>query len=991
MAANVTPWWKALQIRKEIISASGQIDDVQMSLFQAVHALDAPRAPYADPAYYGSITHPAERLVDLLTEIAIRIGGGPDYLKARALTRLDQGMGGGKSHACIGAYHLAANPTALLKTELGQAVSAAAADRIGHPLTADLGNPHVVVLPCDNMTPGAPVHELDGPATTLYERFLWRLFSADYTLYDRYRPFWNDKSKIAEAIRAINRPVLIIVDEILDYVGNGLDGADNPELGARDVAFLRALLDVVNDVAHVAMVVVMIASDKDTIALSQAAQARREDLNSLLERNGTPATVTEVGDFADILRRRLFAAPPAVEVLAATAELYRGCLEDPVWTKNVWDPIGADWRWQWNEHVAACYPFHPMLIAIATDEWSQVTGFQRVRSTIRIFAATVYAHQQRGLSGEWVPALIGPGDLPLSDNAVREALLGSGLVEDERTIANYRSLAEKEVVNATRDGGTARKQDLNREPVLWAEANPFAAERAATYIFLASIIGALRPRRGRGASSPEVKAATSVPDSVYTVTDADSVVEELVNPDTGMSAVEAIPGRGNNQPARYYMSTRLTYRMLVNQIKRTITDPERDAVIAQFAGRLASSGPFREIKFVTADSSRDPADVLATEGIDTAHINRLVVLDPAQFSLRNGMEHTTLDALRKAMGLARGVDQLPVQWASSAVFAVANTQRRGIARGIAAEYLARQKALAAPEVQGDDDLRSTGSGELAAAKDQLEKAVKRAYQHVVFLAQPDPNGERVLQEHSFDSETHTSLDGTMVWKALAERDKVFDAGQFSAKALVHNLREQDYGRSLSEIRSAFYNAPRLPLLYSGDTDLQHAIYDAVVNGMLRIVDANGRDVAVTAPNQVNLSSSGLRLTRPAPPCPHCGAVEDPHVCTDTSLPQPGSGSGGEIRQPGTAAISPSAGPGGGQFAATFQERQLSLSWTKNLLNNDEDADALVALLRSMYVAIDERQVSYIQATMNLVVSDAAAQAMIEKASESGIPITQREV
>lgn len=397
MAASVTPWWKALQIRKEIISASGQIDDVQMSLFQAVYGLAAARAPYADPAYYGSITHPTERLADLLTEIAIRIGGGPDYLKARALTRLDQGMGGGKSHACVGAYHLAAHPSALLKTELGQAVSASAANRIGHPLTADLGNPHVVVLPCDNMTPDAPVQDLDRPATTLYERFLWRLFSADYTLYDRYRPYWNDKSKIAEAIRAINRPVLIIVDEILDYVGNGLDGADNPELAARDVAFLRALLDVVNDVAHVAMVVVMIASDKDTIALSEAAQARRDDLNRLLERNGTPATVTEVGDFADILRRRLFEAPPAVEVLNATAELYRGPLEDPVWAKNVWDPIGADWRRQWNNQVAACYPFHPMLIALATDEWSQVTGFQRVRSTIRIFAATVYAHQQRGL------------------------------------------------------------------------------------------------------------------------------------------------------------------------------------------------------------------------------------------------------------------------------------------------------------------------------------------------------------------------------------------------------------------------------------------------------------------------------------------------------------------------------------------------------------------------------------------------------------------
>ena len=262
---------------------------------------------------------------------------------------------------------------------------------------------------------------------------------------------------------------------------------------------------------------------------------------------------------------------------------------------------------------------------------------------------------------------------------------------------------------------------------------------------------------------------------------------------------------------------------------------------------------------------------------------------------------------------------------------------------------------------------------------------------MVFVAQPDPDGERIAQEHTFDSENHTSLDGTMVWKALAERDKVFDAGQFSAKALVHNLREQDYGRSLSEIRSAFYNAPRLPLLDSLIAHLQHAIYDAVVNGMLRIVDANGRDVAVTAPNQVNLSSTGLRLTRPAAPCPRCGAVEDPHARRRQARPHPSAHPAASSNDHLTQRQLRRPRAHGDQSATAPRERQLSLSLTKNLLNNDEAADALVTLLRSLYVAIDERQVSYIQITMNLVAADQAAQAIIEKASESGIPITQRDV
>lgn len=987
MTAKVTPWWKVLKLRSEILSASGQIDDVQMSLFRAVYGTGADRPPYADATYYGEITHPTERLIDLLAEIAIRIGGGPDYLKARAVTRLDQGMGGGKSHACIGAYHLAAHPDTLFSTELGQQVANRARAKIGRSLPNDLGRPHVVVLPCDNMTPGAGVREFDGPATNLYERFLWRLFSKDYSLYERYLPFWNDKNKIAEAIRAVDRPVLIIIDEVLDYIGNGLDGANRPDLAAQDMAFIRALLDVINDVPHVAMLVVMIASDADKSALSEAGRERRDDLNSLLERNGIPATVTEVGDFADILRRRLFTAEPPAEVIAATAALFEPVHKEKTWVKNVWDAIGADWRLRWEAEVAASYPFHPMLISLAKEEWSKVTGFQRVRSTIRIFAATVYALQQRANHGGWVPVLIGPGDLPLSDSTVREALLGSGLVEDDRTIANYRSLAEIEIVNHDGTAGTARKQDLGRDPVQWSNTNPRAAERAATFIFLASIVGTLRPGRGRGASAPEVKAATSVPDVRYTITDADIVVEGLVHPDRGMSALDIVPGQGNNKPARYFLSTRLTHRMLVSNIRRTITSTERDEVIAAFAKKIANSGPFRDQKFISADLSRPAADVLATSGLDTGYTTRLYILDPAQFSLRNGMEQTTIEALAIAMGLGQGDQQLPVQWASSAVFAVVNTQRRSLARGMAVEYLARQRALAAPEIQNDDELKAVGTKELSEAKQQLEKSIKRAYQHVVFLAQPDPNGERYLDQLTFDEENLTALDGTSVWKGLASRDKVFDAGQFSAKALLHNLRDQDYGKTLSDIRAAFYSAPRLPLLYGGDRDLQQAIYDAVNQGLLSIVDGAGAEVAVTAPSQVNLSSTGLRLAKPlSKVCAGCGESAHEGECEKKADPKSDRATG-DIS--GSSDISDSSdsvslGGNGASDHSAAKDQQVAFSFTSNLLASAEDADKYAALFRAFYMSLDERQISYLQGTIQMVLQAEAAEQLREQLHQLGI-------
>ncbi len=301
--------------------------------------------------------------------------------------------------------------------------------------------------------------------------------------------------------------------------------------------------------------------------------------------------------------------------------------------------------------------------------------------------------------------------------------------------------------------------------------------------------------------------------------------------------------------------------MLVNNIRRNITETERDQVIAEFAQRLANTGPFT-LHFVAADARRTPTEVLKNAGLDNAYSSRLIVLDPAQFTLRDSTEGATLTAISLAMGLDKGVEQLPVQWASSAVYAVSNAQRRAFARKVAVEYIACEKALSAPEVQNDAELKGRGTKDLTQAKEQLQKAIRRAYQHVVYLAQPDPAGERRLSEVTFDDDHSSALDGTIVWKALAEREKVFDAGQFDAKALVHNLREGDYGKTLSDIRRSFYSAPRMPLLHGGDGDLQQAIYDAVMQGILDVVDGSGITVEVTAPNQINLASTGLRLVKP---------------------------------------------------------------------------------------------------------------------------------
>ena len=984
---SVPKWWERLALRPEIVDADGRIDDVQMSLGEAVHTTKgATPVPYADAGYYGQITEPTTRLTALLADIAVRLGGGADYPKAGALTRLNQGMGGGKSHALIGAWHLAAHPQEFLTTDIGQAVRKTAEEKIGHVLPDDLGDPIVVVLDLDNSTPGVGRKEVDGPdATTLHEKFLWRLFGGDANLFNQYRDHWGSKAEIKEALALQNRPVLVVVDEIMDYVGIGLTGANDPTLAAQDMLFLRELLDCINDVPNAAMLVAMIDPEKDRITLEPDGKQRQADLNSLLDRNGSSATVNDDTDFSAILKRRLFTAAPATSDATAVAGAYRTVMNDPGWEK-VFDRLDAPWVQGWDKEVNRSFPFHPQLMHLAEQEWAKKSGYQNVRSTIRVFAATVHALQQRGINGGWVPLLIGPGDLPLSNNEVREAILGSGLISDTSLEANYRSIIQGDITN-TGGGedasGQARRLDSTdtvKEP--WGAANPYAHERAATIIAVASLMP--RGQGRRGASVPEIKVASAINAGLYTVGDADGVVDRLtdINSERAMTSAEKIDGVGG-QPARYFLNPETGAKVIYRQHRQAVTSQDRDDIIAARAEDLARTGPFDKVVFAASDRSlpsdadrRDKAtETLLAAGIHDARLNRLVILDPAAFSLRNGMDAATKDAVEAVSGI--GDHAATVTWASSAVYAVVNTQRRRQAREAASDYVAWLRTYGSPELQGNQTARDTAKAEMDKAKADLDKNLKRAFQHILYVAQPTPDSPKTIEEITLDQDTLTALDGTIVWKELAEKSKAFEAARFDVKALLRNLRDNDYNKPLREIRDAFYQTPRLPLLPNTYDLLQRTIYNAVVAGELRLVNADGTDVRSNGPTEINLASEGLRLAKPAPakrePCSKCGREDCNGTCT--------------VPPPGEVCAMCGKRDCRGDCADTPPPTQTAdVKITRIGAVDATNREPLIDFLQALVEAVMDEKVTYLQTTIQMIVDGNAARNIQDVARAGDIAV-----
>lgn len=855
------PWWQVLQLRDEVLAGAGNLNDVQMSLYRAVYG--TPPAPYADATYYGAITHPTATLAGLLARVTIRLAGGSRADTVPALYHLDQGMGGGKSHGLIGLWHLASHPEAFLATDIGCEVTAVVQQRLG--TTPPFSGAHVVVLSADNMTPFAPDDRpaFDGPAKSLWERFLWRAVGHDYAAFTRFKDR-SDQDGIKAALLAVGRPILILVDEIMEYVRR-LDDDRYATRRNEDFAFLKALLDAVNDVPHVAMVVVLIATDRDPAAYGPLACEVRDEILANLVRNGTTATVTEAGDFAQIIRRRLFEAPAPDEVIADVAAAYAG--SGPQWQALLSRVPGADPA-TFRQAVARAYPFHPDLLRLVETEWATLAGYQRVRSTVTIFAQTAYHWLTRAGQGEWAPALIGPGDLPLDNGDVREALLDSGVISSDTVVANYRQVIATDIAGEGGQGGTAATLDrrARTERARWREVNPRAAQRMATALLLYS----LAPRAGGriGATEAEIKAAAFVPDPHFAHTDAATIFNDLMDPERGLGALEIISGTGN-QPQRYHLTTLQTLQMLYRQQLGSITPDERDeAIAAAVDHELRAGGGFSRKRFVRDEPDgrgqpRADCDLLAD--LDESNQTRLVALDPRRWTLLNGRD----DATRRAIDMVFGVgdDPLPVTHAASLVIVCANTQRRDQARLRAAEYLAWTRVARIPVVASNAAQLAQANQNVTAAKTKFDQAVRRAFQHYAYL-QRDAQDVLTVIHAKFDDDSKTALSGANVWDELVNAGRAVGPAGLHPDVLVGYLRDL-LPRSPAEVTDMFWTNPRFPML-PGVAEVRRALFAALTDHRLELVRADGAVAAVPDRPEdiaINSRSETLRLLQAPPPPP----------------------------------------------------------------------------------------------------------------------------
>jgi len=856
--ASLPHWSDVLSLRPEVVASDGGVGDLQMSLHKAVY--QTVEAPYREARYYAEITQPTPNLIGFFARVARRLAGASEPY---ALYHLDQGMGGGKSHALVGLYHLANNSTAFFGTDLGQIVHREA-EVDGAPI--QLRDIRTVTLTADHFSPGRP-SEIFGPALNLFERFLWRLFEGDRALWDRYVAMGANKATIQQALTEVGHPVLILLDELMDYA---LALSDASVVGTMpgEQAFLSALMDACDDVPRVVLVVVMIRSELDPEGYTPLAESFRDYIGRRLNRSGITVAVTESADFAAIIRRRIFAQVALTLPTAQLAQSYAAAVAaDPAWASQVLDKLGPGKGVpSLADRLARTYPFHPDLMDLVQSEWARIRGFQRVRSTVSIFALTALYWYRAAKSGGWAPPLISTGDVPLT--VALEAVLSSGLLlGNDRAVQGYRAVATTDITSS--DGTSGRSIVLDRRLV---EENvdvgqPSPALRMATALFMYSLVA--REQGRWGATKVELLAALLLPADAGT--SPFRAVEEVfftLTRDDGLGALETI--KQVRLPERYRLTIRQTLRMYFNAARSSVQQAEKLELVWDAAQDLTTKGSFDEMHFISRPGrGQELGDVAAK--VDSSSV-RLVVLDPREWTLLNGEDDSTREAIKRILGL--GANGLIVDNAASCILAVANTQRRRYAIEAAEALLTWQ--LVQKQVAEEDEVAQVAT-EIADAERRLKGEIRKTYQHYAYLVRRGDGLD--VQFGRFDGDAGTALSGGDVWSSLVVANrgvgpfedpekKRRDVRQLDERYVAALLSGFNRPLTLKEIVTSFYQNPSFPLVPSLG-EIRRAIFAMIQpvghagdgTGGWELVDGSGLRFEPQNPDLIAINSFQQQLRR----------------------------------------------------------------------------------------------------------------------------------
>lgn len=338
-------WWQVTTPHKDIREGKLQEAIFAADLGDVVYG----KAPveYKDPSTFFQKTYLTQGIQNLLENVLSRLSNG----KGDPVIQLQTPFGGGKTHSLLALYHLVKNRTQLEHFDF--------VSTLPKPKNA-----RVVVFV------GTQVDPIKG-------KTLWGEIAQQLGVYEKVKEHDVKRRSPGRKILADllgNDPLLILIDELVEYAVKAKDHADQISV------FSQELTETVKTKKNCCLICTLPSS----APYGDTGERALNELQRIYGRIEAVYTPVEGMEIYEVIRKRLFDDFGTEKVRKDVSQAYF----------NLYQKLGADVpsevkELEYRERIEHAYPFHPELIDVLYERWGSFPTFQRTRGVLRLLAQVV--------------------------------------------------------------------------------------------------------------------------------------------------------------------------------------------------------------------------------------------------------------------------------------------------------------------------------------------------------------------------------------------------------------------------------------------------------------------------------------------------------------------------------------------------------------------------------------------------------------------------
>ena len=399
------PWYRVVTPRKEVREGrSFNPDEFAIALDQVVDGT-APE-DYRDPAQFFSRTFFTQALTEHTGTVLRRLSGRTES-SAPVLSLVTQ-FGGGKTHILTSLYHLAragrgaGNLTGVQELLTNSGVTVPDEVRVA----TFVGNAW------------DPQDENHNPWIDLARQIAGE--SGVDALGANARTSPPGTRSIGNLFAAANAPVLILFDEVLNFINR------YPGMADHFYAFLQNLTVAVAGATHVAAVVSL---PRSQVEMTEADREWQERITKVVNRVAQDLMANDESEISEVVRRRLFEDLGSPRIHQRVARAYADwCFERSARLPSEWTAVDTatnDTRARdfLQKRFERCYPFHPATLSVFQRKWTALPQFQKTRGALAMLAQWISSASSEQFKQARNEPLITLGSAPLNVTSFRDTVL----------------------------------------------------------------------------------------------------------------------------------------------------------------------------------------------------------------------------------------------------------------------------------------------------------------------------------------------------------------------------------------------------------------------------------------------------------------------------------------------------------------------------------------------------------------------------------------